>query len=341
MRSLRRAPRVAAWALVVLAVLLTHGLLLHALLPAPAAWALVAQRGPVVALRLIVLRASEPVPALAAAAPAPRPRALPAAPAPMPMPMPMPMRAQPPSQEAAAAVPEPAAAQSAALPVYATRLPEAASLHYRMQRGDSVGSARLQWQREAGDYLLRLDTHWPGQVEAGSASRGLIDSEGVAPVRHAELRRSREVRAANFQREAARITFSGPQLEYALPPGAQDRLSWMIQLPGVVAADATLARAGASVTLFVVGTRGDAEPWRFEVLGAEPLQLPAGEVPQALRLRREPTRPYDTRVEVWLDPARQHLPVRVLLTTLPGGRPLAMELTDEPSELEIAADAPR
>ena len=47
----------------------------------------------------------------------------------------------------------------------------------------------------------------------------------------------------------------------------------MIQLPGVMQADATLARAGASVTLFVVGTRGDAEPWRFEVLGSEALQL--------------------------------------------------------------------
>jgi hypothetical protein len=88
------------------------------------------------------------------------------------------------------------------------------------------------------------------------------------------------------------------------------------------------------VTLFVVGTRGDAEPWRFEVLGNEPLRLPAGEVPQALRLKREPTRPYDTRVEVWLDPARQHLPVRVVFTTLPGGQPLEMAL-------EIDAAAPR
>lgn len=317
MRSLRRAPRVAAWALLALAVLLMHGLLLQALLPPLAAPAPVASRGPGVMLRLIALAAPEPEPVASpvVAVPTPKPPPRPRAPSASPTPVQAP-------------------AESAALPVYATRLPDAASLYYRLQRGETVGMARLQWQREAGDYLLRLDTDWPGQPAAGSASRGLIDSEGVAPVRHAELRRSREVRAANFQREAGRITFSGPQLAYALPPGAQDRLSWMIQLPGVLQADAALARAGAQVTLFVVGTRGDAEPWRFEVLGNEPLQLPAGEVPQALRLKREPTRPYDTRVEVWLDPARQHLPVRVVLTTLPSGQPLEMAL-------EIDAAAPR
>jgi hypothetical protein len=93
------------------------------------------------------------------------------------------------------------------------------------------------------------------------------------------------------------------------------------------------------VTLFVAGTRGDAEAWRFEVLGQEKLELPAGPVPQAVHLRREPTRPYGTRVEVWLDPARQHLPVRAVFTTLPGGQPL--ELASQDPGLEIGAAGPR
>ncbi len=221
------------------------------------------------------------------------------------------------------------------MPVYATRLPDPAQLHYRLQRGDKIGASRLQWQRVDGSYELRLDVDWPGQPAQGSASRGLIDADGVAPLRHAELRRAREQRAVNFQRDAALITFSGPQLAYPLPPGAQDRLSWMIQLPAIVEADSALARAGAVVSLFVAGTRGDAEAWQFEVLGPVPLELPAGPVAQALHLRREPTRPYDTRVEVWLDPARQHLPVRAVFTTLPGGLPLQMELMGQDSGLEI------
>jgi len=134
---------------------------------------------------------------------------------------------------------------------------------------------------------------------------------------------------------------SSPQVAYSLPPGAQDRLSWMTQLPAILEADAALARDCAVVTLFVAGTRGDAEPWRFEVLGHEALELPAGTVARALQLRREPTRPYDTRVEVWLDPARQHLPVRAVFTTLPGGQTLQLELVALDSGLEIDAAAPR
>jgi hypothetical protein len=42
-------------------------------------------------------------------------------------------------------------------------------------------------------------------------------------------------------------------------------------------------------------------------------------VPDALHLRREPRRLYDTTVDVWLDPARQHLPVRARLRVRPTG----------------------
>ena len=59
----------------------------------------------------------------------------------------------------------------------------------------------------------------------------------------------------------------------------------------------------------------------------ESVAVPAGTVPQALRLTREPRKPYDTQVEVWLDPARQHLPVRARMTVLPGGETLELRLT--------------
>jgi hypothetical protein len=277
--------------------------------------------------------AAEASPVAAVAAVAPR---RPAAPQPT-----APAEVIVPKAEPAAVGEAPSPAGAAEWPVYATRLPDPAELHYRLQRGQALGAGRLQWQREGDRYELRLDVAWPGQPSQGSASRGQIDAEGVAPLRHTELRRAREQRAVNFQRDAARITFSGPQAVFALPPGAQDRLSWMVQLPAIVEAEPALARAGASVTLFVAGTRGDAEAWRFEVLGHETLALPAGAVGQALHLRREPTRPYDTRVEVWLDPQRQHLPVRAVFTTLPGGAPLAMELAHQEPGLEIGVAGPR
>ena len=339
MRSLHRPtrPRVAAWVLLALAVLLGHGLLLRALLPVAGLPALQLAQGPAPPLWVHTLTLPQPeMPRPAVAQAPPRRTVSPAATAAAARVAPVAPVAQP-SPPAEASPP----AGTAELPVYATRLPDPVELHYRLRRGDKVGTSRLQWQRGEGGYELRLDVEWPGQPLQGSASRGLIDAEGVAPLRHAELRRARELRAVNFQREAARITFSGPQVAYALPPGAQDRLSWMIQLPAIVAADAALARAGAVVTLFVAGTRGDAEAWRFEVQGHATLALPGGAAPLALHLKREPTRPYDTRVEVWLDPARQHLPVRVLFTMLPGGQPLEMELASPHADLEIGAAGPR
>jgi hypothetical protein len=213
-------------------------------------------------------------------------------------------------------------------PVYATRLPPPADLHYRMQRGGVAGTAMLQWRRQGDADELSFDAESPGRPAQGSASRGVIDADGVAPVRHVDRRRApHDVRAANFRRDAGLISFSGPQQQYALRAGAQDRLSWMVQLPAIVEADAALARPGAVVTLLVVGTGGDAQAWRFEVQGRAALELPAGAVADALHLRRDAQRPYDTRVEVWLDPARQHLPVRAVFTTVPVGEPTELVLS--------------
>jgi hypothetical protein len=335
----RKPWRAAAWAALWLAVLLAHLALLGALgastgaalrgsarvAPAEAPQRLSLSMWRVTVATLVPASPAPPplqaAPLAARAAPVP-PAARPAAPtaavvAPSAAPAVWP--ADTGSEAASPAV-------DAEAPVYATRLPDPVRLQYRLQRGGQSGSARLQWQVDAAGYALRLDADWPGRPAQGSASRGLIDADGVAPLRHAELRRAREVRAVNFQRDAAQITFSGPQAVYALPAGAQDRLSWMIQLPAILQADPGLARTGATVTLFVAGTRGDAEAWRFEVQGRESLQLPAGPAPDVLRLSREPRRPYDTRVEVWLDPARQHLPVQARFTTLPAGEALELRL---------------
>lgn len=218
-----------------------------------------------------------------------------------------------------------AAGPAAALPVYATRLPPPMRLRYALQRGAAAGEAQLDWHRDGQQYVLLLQRTLQGRALEGARSRGGIDADGVAPERLAALRAGREARAANFRRDVQRISYSGPTHQHPLWPGAQDRLSWMIQLPAVLEANPALRRPGARITLFVAGTGGDAEAWHFDVAGAEPLALPAGPVAAALRLVREPARPYDQRIEVWLDPARAHLPVQVRLQTVPGPQDAATE----------------
>jgi len=144
-------------------------------------------------------------------------------------------------------------------------------------------------------------------------SVGGFDDAGIAPTRHTDRRRDRAMQEANFQRDAGKVTFSGPSVEYTLPPGAQDRLSWMIQLAAVAAADPSLVGPGGRVSFLVVGARGDADLWTFDHVGEEPLRLPEGDTP-TLHLLREPGRVFDTRAEVWLAPAQNYLPVRARLS---------------------------
>jgi hypothetical protein len=140
-------------------------------------------------------------------------------------------------------------------------------------------------------------------------SSGGFDAAGVAPVRFTDQRLRRGTKAANFQRAANKISFSGTSAEFALRDGAQDRLSWMVQLGAIVAANPALREAGARIALYVVGANGDASVWAFDNLGAESVSTGEGTV-EALKFVREPREPYDTQVQVWMDATHHYLPVR-------------------------------
>ncbi|RVU49645.1 DUF3108 domain-containing protein [Rubrivivax rivuli] len=310
------------------------------------------------ALQLRSLSAPAPVatvegsvpPAARAAAPTPAPRAAPAAPrqaadeAPGRVAESAPAPAPAAAEAAEAADTTEAALQAAAppagtpLPTYATRLPPPVTLQFAVRREGAEAplaaaprgglQAQLRWQHAAGSYTLTM-----GMGAVGWASVGGFIAQGLAPERHVETRRGRELRAANFQRPGmegvegpGRITFSGPRFAHPLWPGVQDRLSWLVQLPAVLAAEPALAQPGREVLMMVAGVRGDALPWRFEAVALEDLDLPAGLVRGALHLRREPLRAWDSRIDVWLDPARHFLPVRLRMRQGPNAPLTEFEL---------------
>ncbi|MEO8123516.1 MAG: DUF3108 domain-containing protein [Burkholderiales bacterium] len=215
---------------------------------------------------------------------------------------------------------ESASAQSA-LPIYPTRIPTAFAFAYRLTRGGAAGEVELRWQPEGDRYVASLEGRDGDNALLAWRSVGGFDAAGIAPQRFVDHRRGRGALAVNFQRDAGKVTFSGPQIEHALAPGMQDRLSWMLQLAAIAAADSL--RAGTvGVSLIVVGVHGDAEVWNFEPVGSEALVLAEGAAP-TLRLLRRPERAYDTRAEVWLDPSRHYLPLRVRLSN--GGETLQLE----------------
>jgi len=228
------------------------------------------------------------------------------------------------AQEPTTETPAVPAASVIEVPVYATRLPPAGRWHYRLQRGLAVGEAELRWSPRAdANYELQLEGRVAGVTLLDWVSQGRIDAAGIAPERLALRRRGRDRQAVNFQREVGKITFSGPTHELPLLPGAQDRLSWMLQLPAIMAAAPERSAIGATVLLYVAGARGDGDVWSFVVEGVEML----GSTP-ALKLVREPRKLYDTRVEIWLDPAGSYMPLRTVQTPTGGGA--ALELVREP-----------
>ena len=212
------------------------------------------------------------------------------------------------------------------LPVYPTRVPDPFHFVYDMSRGFLGGRGELALRLVGDGYEARLGGSIAGFSIIELTSRGAIDEAGFAPLRYTDQRRGRAVQAANFQRASRRITYSGTKVEAPLPPGTQDRLSWMLQLSAIARASPQRLAAGEHITMFVSGARGDADTWVFEVGAPVTLDTPAGTL-QTVPLTRESRKEHDTRAQVWLDPARQYLPVKARLwSSREGGDALVLVL---------------
>jgi hypothetical protein len=320
------------------AVLAVHALLLFAWAPAWIDPEEPPSPAPALAVRSVALP-PVPVAAPVEVAPAPAPAAKPpvpkvarATPPKVPASAPVPPVVTPPVEVAAAPAPvvvevpavavEPASAPTIDVPVYATRLPAPGTWRYALSRGIASGDAQLSWRPdEQSRYEMRLEGFIAGLAVLDWVSTGAIDAAGIAPERFVIRRRGRDSQAANFQRDAGKITWSGPTHEVPIVPGVQDRLSWMLQLPAVVEAAPQRFGAGTNVVLMVIGARGGADVWTFRVSGADTV-----DGTPTLKLVREARKPRDVHVEVWLDPARGHIPLRALLTQPDGGAPFELVL---------------
>lgn len=207
---------------------------------------------------------------------------------------------------------------------------------YQARRGPASGNAWLTWQPGPPDgsearYELHLAVQLDGRTVWDWTSRGDVTATGLAPQRMVERQRGREVQAVNFQRDKGLISYAGPSHTDPLLPGTQDRLSWVLQLVALAQAQGGLV-PGQVLHLPVAGPRGDAQAWHFTVLPIEWRQMNGRTVPLT-PLVREPARPYDHRVQLWLARQHDHLPVGLSWTVVPGGEPLALWLESLPSGL--------
>jgi len=197
-------------------------------------------------------------------------------------------------------------------------VPAAARLHYQVTAAVRQlrlqGEGELVWRHDGTSYDAQLVISSPLLPSRTQHSTGLITAEGLEPLRFSDKARSEE--AAHFLRDQGKVTFSSNRPDAPLVAGTQDRLSVMLQLGAMVGGAPAKFPVGTVISVPTASTR-EAEPWLFTVEGEETLELPGGKV-AALKLIRNPRREFDQKVELWLAPGMDYVPVRLRLTQANG-----------------------
>ena len=223
--------------------------------------------------------------------------------------------AMPPASAAAALPPPPAPPQT---PVTAMALPASAQLDYKMT-GSAKGltyyaKGELAWQNTGSSYNASMTVKALFIGSRTMSSTGQVSAEGLAPSRFSDKART-EV-AAHFEPDKGQISFSANTPAVPWTQGAQDRVSVVLQLGGMLAGNPAGFPVGSTISMVTVGPR-DADNWTFRVESEEMLSLPFGEL-ATLKLSRQPRREYDQKVEIWYAPALGYLPVRNKITQANG-----------------------
>jgi hypothetical protein len=202
-------------------------------------------------------------------------------------------------------------------PVLANKAPSSSLLEYFVEasvKGLSYkGFGDISWKSTATEYKTYLRFYLDfGIVETEFVrwmSEGQFDEYGLAPRRFSEKRMSRSERAAHFLPEQNKIVFSNNSPEVALNPGAQDRMSVIIQLVALAAGSPNELVPGKRFDLVTVGTSNSSE-LSVRVVGGDSISTSFGEV-DAVKVVAKANGKYDDDLEVWLAPQYQYLPVKL------------------------------
>jgi hypothetical protein len=243
-----------------------------------------------------------------AAAPAPPPEA-PAPPEPTPPP-PEPTPAPPPAQ--------PPVADEARLPPGVVGLPTSGRIVYRTRYTRLRGVTAMtfvDWNVDPGRarYELWLRTVDPAGL-LDLKSSGMLRTFGIAPERYVERVEiaNRELRA-EFDWASHMVAFTGRNAGQpaAFIDGTQDPLSLQFHLPLLAQAYPWRFTPGSIVEFDIA--RRDVERYSFRVDGYDAVQIGGRDV-QALKLERPRGPGANRRIEMWMAPEYQWLPVRLRFT---------------------------
>lgn len=177
-----------------------------------------------------------------------------------------------------------------------------------------TGETSIAWSlADDGRYAARLATVALGITALELKSTGQVRRFGLAPERFTQKRIRRSEEAANFDWNKRRVTFSTRSFERELREGIQDRLSFQFQLMALAQRLPERFHAGAAVEFPVAGPDG-VDVYAFLVGDEETIATELGEFVARKIERPRSVGGADSRIEVWLAPALQWLPVKLRFT---------------------------
>jgi hypothetical protein len=218
-----------------------------------------------------------------------------------------------PEVTAALAAPSPASAPAFEWPP-STRLTYGLTGYYR---GDVQGSASVEWIRAGQRYQVHLEAvvgpPFAPLLVRRVSSEGELSETGLTPKRfEGEQRVAFKSRRWAMTFEPDRVRLPDGR-EVPAGPGVQDEASLFVQLTWLFTTQPELLQRGRTVEVPLALPRR-VEPWQYDVVGEETLQMPFAQVPTMHVKPRRIAKPGgDLTAEIWFAPGLQYLPVRILI----------------------------
>ncbi|MBN3813598.1 DUF3108 domain-containing protein, partial [Paraburkholderia sp. Ac-20347] len=171
----------------------------------------------------------------------------------------------------------------------------------------------IHWKSDGQHYEMVVEVPLPFVGTFSWTSKGHVDPFGLAPDQYIEKRGRRPADVTVFNRDQKQIVFTRTPNSLALPDGAQDRFSMVMQLASLVRGDPDTYKPGVTRE-FYVADNDSGETWPITTIGDETVSTDHGYV-TARHFMRLPRHDGDKRrIDVWLAPALGWLPVRIMQT---------------------------
>jgi len=176
------------------------------------------------------------------------------------------------------------------------------------------GSGKIRWNHDNKNYTMQIeigiDMLFTTVRLYRMQSEGTIEEAGIKPRTVTETRRKKSAMTTQFNYDDKTISFSADPAVIPLTEGVQDKITVLMQLASIGNADLSQFQPGKEMNMQVAEEK-EAHLHQFVVLGQETIASKLGQLVTWHIVR--PPRPglYSSRIDVWLAPELNWLPVQI------------------------------